>query len=167
MQDFHGVLAVLAGGVDVASDVEAVLGDDVAGQTAGGLLLGFQWADAALREVVRGPDPGVGGEAQHIVLAVTAEFEQFAAGLLPYGGLRAGNAGHSRQADGDGAAELQIKRLADLGGDDGKPLPDGAVPGVDEAAQRPLRLDRPDGAGVALGAVLVVPQQVSIMPISA
>ena len=53
VQDVHGVLAVLAGGVDVAADVEAVLGDVVAGQAAGDLLLGFQGADAALADVVR------------------------------------------------------------------------------------------------------------------
>jgi hypothetical protein len=53
VQDVHRVLAVLAGGVDVASDVEAVLGYVVAGQAAGDLLLGLERADAALREVVR------------------------------------------------------------------------------------------------------------------
>jgi hypothetical protein len=44
---------VLAGGVDVAADVEPVLGDVVAGQAAGDFLLGFQRADAALADVVR------------------------------------------------------------------------------------------------------------------
>src|SRR6266536_2062531 len=39
VQDVHGVAAVLAGGVDVTADVEAVLGDIVAGQAAGDLLL--------------------------------------------------------------------------------------------------------------------------------
>jgi hypothetical protein len=34
------------------------------------------------------------------------------------------------------------------------------VPGMDQAAQRPLRLHGPDRARVALGAVLIVPQQV-------
>jgi hypothetical protein len=53
VQDVHGVVSVLAGGVDVAADVEAVLGDVVAGQAAGDLLLGFQRADAALADVVR------------------------------------------------------------------------------------------------------------------
>jgi hypothetical protein len=53
VQDVHGVVAVLAGGVDVAADVEAVLGDVVAGQAAGYFLLGFQRADAALADVVR------------------------------------------------------------------------------------------------------------------
>jgi hypothetical protein len=37
VQDVHGVPAVLAGGVDVAADIEAVLGDVVAGQAAGDL----------------------------------------------------------------------------------------------------------------------------------
>ena len=49
-QDGESAPAVLAGGVDVAADVEAVLGNVVAGQAAGDLLLGFQRADAALRD---------------------------------------------------------------------------------------------------------------------
>ena len=53
VQDVQGVLAVLARGVDVAPDVEAVLGDVVAGQAAGDFLLCFQGADAALRDIVR------------------------------------------------------------------------------------------------------------------
>jgi hypothetical protein len=40
-QDGEGVVAVLAGGVDVAADVQPVLGDVFAGQTAGYLLLGL------------------------------------------------------------------------------------------------------------------------------
>src|ERR1019366_1781863 len=48
VQDFHGTASVLAGGVDVAADVEAVLGDVVAGEAAGDVLLDFQGADAAL-----------------------------------------------------------------------------------------------------------------------
>ena len=44
VQDVHGVLAVLAGGVDVAADVGPVLGGVVACQTAGDLLLGCQRA---------------------------------------------------------------------------------------------------------------------------
>jgi hypothetical protein len=39
---------VLAGSVDVAADVEAVLGDVVAGQAAGDLLLGLEGPDAAV-----------------------------------------------------------------------------------------------------------------------
>src|SRR6266567_1828860 len=47
VQDVYGVAAVLAGGVDVAADVEPVLGDVVAGQAAGDFLLGFQGPDSS------------------------------------------------------------------------------------------------------------------------
>jgi hypothetical protein len=53
VEDFVGAETVLSGGVDVAADVEAVLGDVVAGEAAGDLLLGFQGADSALADVVR------------------------------------------------------------------------------------------------------------------
>jgi hypothetical protein len=43
---------VLAGGVDVAADVQAVLGGVFAGEAAGDFLLGLERADAALAEVV-------------------------------------------------------------------------------------------------------------------
>ena len=52
-QDGHDVLAVLAGGVDVAADVEPVLGGLFAGEAPGDLLLGLQRADAALADVFR------------------------------------------------------------------------------------------------------------------
>jgi hypothetical protein len=42
VEDVYGVAAVLAGGVDVTADVEAVLGDVVAGQAAGDFLLCFR-----------------------------------------------------------------------------------------------------------------------------
>jgi hypothetical protein len=48
VQGTHGVLAVLAGGVDIAADIQPVLGDVVAGQAAGDPLLGLERADAAL-----------------------------------------------------------------------------------------------------------------------
>ena len=48
VQDFVCAEAVFAGGVDVAADVEPVLGDVVAGEAAGDLLLGLQGADAAV-----------------------------------------------------------------------------------------------------------------------
>ena len=41
-----------------------------------------------------------------------------------------------------------------------KALLNGGVPGVDQAAQCPLRLHRPDGARVGFCAVLIVPEQV-------
>jgi len=46
VQDVHGVRAVLAGGVGIAADIQAVLGHVIAGQAAGYLLLGFQGPDA-------------------------------------------------------------------------------------------------------------------------
>jgi hypothetical protein len=49
LQDFEGAGAVFPGGVDVAADVEAVLGDVVAGQAPADLLLCFQGADSVLR----------------------------------------------------------------------------------------------------------------------
>ncbi len=47
---------VFADGVDVAADVEAVLGDLLAGEPTGDLLLGLGWAQVAFAEVVGGPD---------------------------------------------------------------------------------------------------------------
>ena len=94
------------------------------------------------------------GEPEHVGLPVAAEFEQLAAGLLPDLVLRAGDAGDGGQADGDGAAELGLQRFPVFGGDGGKSLLAGGVPGTDEAAQRPDGLLRPGGAGVGLGAVL-------------
>jgi len=44
---------VFAGGVDVASDVEPVLGGVFAGEAAGYLLLGLVRPDAALADVIR------------------------------------------------------------------------------------------------------------------
>src|SRR5512132_1183297 len=158
VQDVHGVLAVLAGGVDVAADVEPVLGDVVAGQAARYLLLGFEGADAALADVVRGPDAGVPGEADHVAAAVTAEFEQFAAGLLLNAVLRPRDAGNAREPGEDGVPELVLQRPERIGGDGRKSLLKGGVPGMDHAAQRPLGLRWPDGARVALGAVLEVAQ---------
>jgi hypothetical protein len=42
LQDFEGAGAVFPGGVDIAADVEAVLGDVVAGQAPADLLLCFR-----------------------------------------------------------------------------------------------------------------------------
>jgi hypothetical protein len=60
------------------------------------------------------------------------------------------------QAGEDGVPELVLQWLADIGGDGVQALLAGGVPVMDEAAERPLRLHRPDGARVALGAVLIV-----------
>src|SRR5205085_6533774 len=143
-----------------AADVEAVLGDVVTGQAAGYFLLCFQGADAALAEIVRGPDAGVLGEQQDVAAAVAAEFQQLAAWFLLRAVLRAGIAGHAGQPGEDRVPELMRQRIPDGGGNEGKPLLTGGVPCADQAAERPLRLRWPDGARVALGAVLEVPQQV-------
>src|SRR5579862_1859948 len=131
-QDFVGAKSVFSRGVDVAAHVEAVLGDVVAGEAAGDLLLGLERADAALAKVVSRPDPkvvsrpdpevvsrpdrGVASEAEHVGLPVTAELEHLAAGLLLHGVPRPGDAGHAGEAEGDSAAELQFQGLADLAG---------------------------------------------------
>src|SRR5437870_5644266 len=78
----HDVDAVLAGGVDVAADVEPVLGCGFAGQAAGDFLLRFGGPQVSLADVVRGPNPGVGGEAQNVGLAAAAELQQLASGAL-------------------------------------------------------------------------------------
>jgi len=93
VQDGNDVAAVLAGCVDVAADVQAVLGRVFAGQAAGDLLLGLVRADAALADVVGGPDLRVCGEPQYVSLPVTAEFEQVAAGVLDGGVLGPGMRG--------------------------------------------------------------------------
>jgi hypothetical protein len=69
---------------------------------------------------------------------------------------RAWDAGDGGEADGDSAAELQFQGLAVFGGDGGKSLLAGRVPGTDEAAQRPPGLLGPASARVVLGVVLHV-----------
>jgi ABC-type multidrug transport system fused ATPase/permease subunit len=77
VQDVHGVLAVLAGGVDVTADIEAVLSDIVDGQAAGDFLLCLQGAYSALSSLPDGLDTVAGdrgyrfsgGEKQRIALA--------------------------------------------------------------------------------------------------
>src|SRR6202167_6278252 len=101
-QDVHDVAAVLAGGVGVAADVEAVLGDGLAGEPPGDLLLGLDGADGARADVVRGPDPGVLAEPGHVAGAVPAEFEQVTAGALGGGVLRPGDAGDAGRPGEDG-----------------------------------------------------------------
>jgi hypothetical protein len=73
---------VLAGGVDVAADVQPVLGGFLAGEPAGYFLLGLDRAHGALGDVVRRPDLPVLAEPQDVVLAVAAEFQQVTAGVL-------------------------------------------------------------------------------------
>jgi hypothetical protein len=55
-QDGHGMVAVLAGGVNGAADVQPGLGDRFAAGPAGDLLLSLDQPHAALGDVVGGPD---------------------------------------------------------------------------------------------------------------
>ena len=100
VQDVHGVFAVLAGGVDVTADIKAVLGDIVAGQAAGDLLLGLQRADSALADIVGERNAQVAGESQVVGLAVLhprGEGVPFLLELPAAGGVK-GNPGLRRLA---------------------------------------------------------------------
>ncbi len=127
-------LAPCLRGVDVAVDVQAVLRGVFAGEPAGYLLLGFDRAHAAFGDVVRGPDPGVAGEPQDVVLAAGAEFQQVTAGVLGGGVLRPGDAGHVGEPGEDGMAELVDQRVTDVRGDLGLAGITGGVPGADQPA---------------------------------
>jgi hypothetical protein len=133
---------VLAGCVDVAADVEAGLGDVLAGEPAEDFLLGLDGPYGALADVVGGPDSGVVAEPQDVVLAAAAEFQQVPAGLLGGGVPGAGNAGHVTEPGEDGVAELADQRIPDVRGDLGLASVTGSMPGADQPAQGPLRLPR-------------------------
>jgi hypothetical protein len=62
--------------------------------------------------------------------------------------------------------ELVLQRVEGFRGDGRESLLVGSVLGMDHAAQCPLRLHQPDSARVALGAVLEVTQEMSLMPMS-
>jgi len=106
-------------------------------------------------------------EPQHVGLPVRAEFQQVPSGVLGGGVLRPGDARDVGQPGQDGAAELFDQRVADVRRDLVLALLAGVVPGADQAAQRPLRLGRPDRVRPALGGVLEVADDVGVMPISA
>src|SRR5579859_2863650 len=133
-QDFYDVAAVLAGGVDIAADVQAVLGGLFAGEPTGYLLLGLDRADAALADVVGGPDPGVVAEPQDVLLAVAAEFQQIPAGVPGGGVLWPGDAGHAGAAGQDSVAELADQRAADGRRYIGQAGVTSFVPGADQPA---------------------------------
>jgi hypothetical protein len=86
---------VLAHGVDVTADIQAVLGGLFAREPTGDLLPGLDRAQSAFADVVRGPDPGVGGEPQDVAFAVTAELKQDQAGWLGGGAPRGPGIGAS------------------------------------------------------------------------
>ena len=121
-----------------------MLGDAGAGQAAGYLLLGLQR-----------PDPGVVAEPQHVVAAVLAELQQVAAGVLGGGVSWPRDARHVRQPGQDRVAELGDERIEYLGGNLVQALLACGVPGLDHAAQRPLR---PDRARLGLDGVFEVAQ---------
>jgi len=111
LQDFEGA-RVFPGGVDVAADVGAVLGEVVAGQVPADLLLCFQGADSALRDVAGRPYGRAGGEAGARRLP---RFRQNSGVSLPgfcFTVVLGSGTRHRRQADRDGAAELA--RLAGM-----------------------------------------------------
>src|SRR6266536_3381073 len=156
-QGGHGADAALAGGVDVAADVQPVLSDVLAGQPAGDLLLGLRGAQVALGDVVRGPDPDVEAEPGHVGFPVMAELQQVPAGVLAGGALRAGDAGKVGQPGQDGVAELADQPVPGWWRDLGLPGAAGGVPGADQPAQRALGLDGPDRIRPVLRRVLEVP----------
>ena len=89
-----------------------------------------------------------------------AELQHVPAGVLGGGVLRPGDPGDVGQPGQDRVAELEGQRVRRGGGDLAQALLAGLVPGADQAAQRPLRLGRPDGGRVGLGGVLEVADQV-------
>lgn len=112
LQDFPGAGAVFPGGVDVAADVGAVLGDVVAGQAPADLLLCFR-GRAPRSEMLLVGHMGVSGAKRATSASpVPAELRHLPSGLLLHGGPRPGHARHRRQAERDGAAELA--RLAGM-----------------------------------------------------
>jgi len=68
-----------------------------------------------------------------------------------------GDAGHVTEPGEDSVTELPQQQIPDVLGDRGLAAVTGGMPGADQAAQRPLRLHRPDRPRVALGRILVVP----------
>jgi hypothetical protein len=92
-----------------------------------------------------------------VLLAVAAEFQQVPAWVLGGGRLRAGDAAHIGEPGQHGVAELAQQWVPDARRDLGLAGVAGGMPPADQAAQRPLRLHRPDRGRIALGRVLVVP----------
>ncbi len=153
-----GVAAVFADGVEIASDVEAVLGGVLAGESAGDLLLGFGGSQVALTEIVGGPDPGVGGEPQDVGFVVAAEFQQVSPGWLFGGVFWAGDARDLGQANPDGVTEFTDQGFRHRCGDLGQTGVAGLVGGVDQTTQRALGLGGPVRAGMGLRGVGEVPE---------
>jgi hypothetical protein len=107
---------LLYGGVGVAAEVEAALGNVGAVQAAGDLLLCFQGRTPRslmlLTSQTEVPEANRGTSASR-----SRQNSSIATGPLLHGGPRLGDAGHGGQAERDGTAELQLKGRADLVGD--------------------------------------------------
>jgi hypothetical protein len=162
----YDVDAVFAGGVDVAANVEAVLGDVFAGQPAGYLLLGFGGPKVALRDIVRRPDAGVAAEPGEVVAPVAAELQQVPAGMLFDVLAQAAEAGQVGQPGGDRRLKLGDQRGSHLGWYLGEPGVAGIMPGADQPAQRVAGLDRPSQLRVGFGRILKVANEMHVIPIS-
>ena len=131
------------------------------------VFLGFGGAQVAFGLVAGGRDAGVGGEAQHVGLAVAQVFQQPLPVLAVVPAAGAGAGGQVGEAGGDGVAVGGGQRCGGGVRDGGQALCAGGVRGVDQAGQRGGDLGGPGGIGVGLGGVFEVAQQVGVMPISA
>jgi hypothetical protein len=155
-QGGQDVGVVLGGGGDVAADGVAVAGDLLGAESAGYFLLGLCGPQVAFCLVRRRGNAQVGGEPEDVGLPVAQAFEQVAAGPL----LAACDLGHLGQADQDAVLERVGQRGGDVAGDGGQALGAGGVRGVDQALQRLGDRGGPVRAGVLLGGVLQIAQQV-------
>jgi hypothetical protein len=79
----------------------------------------------------------------------------------------AGAGGQVGQPGGDGGAVGGDPGHGGAGGDGGQALAAGLVRGVDQPGERGADLRGPESAGVGLGGVFQVAQQVGVMPTSA
>ena len=128
-------------------------------EPAGDLLLDLRRAHVSLG-LVRGRGYAqVGGEPEHVVVAVSQAFQQQPGGRLFHVG--AGDPPDLGQSDADAVAEQPQVFGLGVVRDGGQALVAGEVRGVDQGAQRPGDLAGPDGRGVGLGGVLEVSEQVS------
>jgi hypothetical protein len=155
--------AVLGGGGEVAADGVPVAGGLLRPEPAGDLLLGFRGPQVAFGLVGRRRDAQVGGEPQHVSLAVAQAFQQVAAGVL----LAAGDAGDLGQPEQDTVAERVDQGRGDIAGDGGKAPGAGGVRGVDQALEGLAGLDGPVRLGAGFGGAGQVAQEVRVVPISA
>jgi hypothetical protein len=89
-QGDHEIEAVLADGVRVAADVQAILDDVLVGQQLGDLLLGPGGPRVTFTDVVRDQVRCFGAESKDIAFVAAAELQQVASGRLCDAATRAG-----------------------------------------------------------------------------